>query len=86
MPKRPTTPDTANADATPTPETPEETAERLAGKGRPTPSRKEREAANKRPLVPADRKLAAKQARSTNASAREKARAGLLPGVTKASW
>ncbi|MFZ4841409.1 MULTISPECIES: DUF3043 domain-containing protein [Mycetocola] len=51
-----------------------------AGKGRPTPTRKEREAANKRPLVPNDRKEAAKQARAQMSVEREKARVGLANG------
>jgi Protein of unknown function (DUF3043). len=81
VPKRPTTPDAAHADATPNPdETPEQKAERLAGKGRPTPTRKEREAARKRPLVPSDRKEAARQYRAKSADAREKARSGMAAG------
>lgn len=50
------------------------------GKGAPTPSRAQQEAARKRPLVPNDRKLAAKQARAKQAEARERARVGMAVG------
>lgn len=54
-----------------------------AGKGRPTPSRKEREAANLRPLVSSDRKAAGKDARAKLAQSRERARVGMAAGEEK---
>jgi hypothetical protein len=65
----------------PSAETLEETQARLkAGKGAPTPSRAQQEAARKRPLVPNDRKEAAKQARAKAAESRERARVGMAVG------
>nr|WP_274635780.1 DUF3043 domain-containing protein [Microbacterium bovistercoris] len=57
----------------------EETA---TGKGRPTPSRAEQEAARKRPLVP-DTKEARQRQKADAASQREKARIGMANGDDK---
>ncbi len=50
------------------------------GKGHATPSRKEQEQARRRPLVPTDRKAAAKASRARMQSERERARIGLANG------
>jgi len=54
-----------------------------AGKGRPTPTRREKEEARKRPLVSNDRAEARRQSRAVLATEREKQRIGMANGVEK---
>jgi hypothetical protein len=51
-----------------------------AGKGRATPKRRVAEAANRRPLVPHDRKAAAKEARAAQRAERDKQYAAMQTG------
>jgi len=62
---------------------PADEVETPATKGRPTPTRKDQEAARKQPLVPSDRRLAARQSRGQLAQQREKARIGMAQGNDK---
>ena len=54
--------------------------EKVGGKNRPTPPRSVREAANRRPLVPTDRRGATAASRSTTRDERMRARNGMLAG------
>lgn len=54
-----------------------------SGKGHPTPTRKEREAANQRPLVSGDRRAGNKAARARMAESRDRARVGMANGEEK---
>jgi hypothetical protein len=54
-----------------------------SGKGRPTPTRKEKEAARKQPLVSSDRAAARRTARTQMQLQRERARIGMANGEEK---
>lgn len=60
--------------------TPSSTDGDITGKGRPTPKRREAEAANKRPLVPSDRKAATRADRAKTREARARAQQGMVAG------
>ncbi|QZY51999.1 DUF3043 domain-containing protein [Leucobacter tenebrionis] len=55
-------------------------SEAIVGKGRPTPSRKQAEAANARPIVGSKDKALLKEQRRQQAEARERARIGMMQG------
>lgn len=71
-----TTPSTAAAQTPEQPATP-------AGKGHPTPSRKEKEEARKRPLVSNDRTAARRADRAATQAQRDRARVGMANGEEK---
>jgi hypothetical protein len=56
----------------------------VVGKGRPTPKRKEAEAANKRPLVPTDRKAAGKAGKNASKDARQREYKAMQTGDERA--
>lgn len=57
--------------------------EQSAGKGRPTPTRKQSQAANKRPLVPDDRRAAAKADREKKRAVRDREYQAMQSGDEK---
>ncbi len=57
-----------------------ETPERVGAKNRPTPKRRDQEAANKRPLIVTDRKAAGKVDKAARREAMAKQRQGMMTG------